>query len=84
MIGYMTDDCDLNRNTISGCWGGNGDMYITVNVEVPKRLNSEQKEALNKFAEVCGEEPYETRKSFFDTMKEIFKQQKVTKKEDKL
>ena len=30
MIGYLTDDCDLNRNTISGCWGGNGDMYITV------------------------------------------------------
>ena len=52
---------------------GMGDMYITVNVEVPKRLNSEQKDALNKFAEVCGEEPYETRKSFFDTMKEIFK-----------
>lgn len=52
---------------------GVGDMYITVNVEVPKRLNSEQKEALNKFAEVCGEEPYETRKSFFNTMKEIFK-----------
>lgn len=52
---------------------GVGDMYITVNVEVPKKLNSEQKEALNKFAEVCGEDTYETRKSFFDTMKEIFK-----------
>lgn len=52
---------------------GVGDMYITVNVEVPKHLNSEQKEALNKFAAVCGEDTYETRKSFFDTMKEIFK-----------
>jgi len=52
---------------------GTGDMYITVTVEVPKNLNSEQKDALNKFAEVCGEERYETRKSFFDTMKEIFK-----------
>ena len=30
MIGYMTDDCDLNINTISGYWGGNGDMYITI------------------------------------------------------
>ena len=48
-------------------------MYITVIVEVPKKLNSEQKDALNKFAEVCGEETYETRKTFFDTMKEIFK-----------
>ena len=52
---------------------GTGDLYITVNVEVPKHLNSEQKAALNKFAEVCGEETYETRKSFFDAMKEIFK-----------
>ncbi len=52
---------------------GIGDMYITVNVEVPKHLNSEQREALNKFAAVCGEDAYETRKSFFDTMKEIFK-----------
>lgn len=30
MIGYMTDDCDLNKNTISGLWGGNGDIYITI------------------------------------------------------
>lgn len=52
---------------------GVGDLYFTVNVEVPKHLNSTQKEALNKFAEVCGEDAYETRKSFFDTMKEIFK-----------
>lgn len=28
--GYMTDDCDLNKNTISGCFGGNGDIYITI------------------------------------------------------
>lgn len=52
---------------------GVGDMYITVNVEVPKHLNSEQKKALENFAELCGEDKYETRKSFFDSMKEIFK-----------
>jgi len=51
---------------------GVGDLYITVNVEVPKRLNAEQKKALDNFAKVCGEDAYETRKSFFDTMKEIF------------
>lgn len=51
---------------------GVGDLYITVNVEVPKKLNSEQKKALDNFAKVCGEDAYETRKSFFDTMKEIF------------
>lgn len=52
---------------------GVGDLYITVNVEVPKHLNSEQKAALNNFAQVCGEDAYETRKSFFDNMKELFK-----------
>lgn len=52
---------------------GVGDLYITVNVEVPKHLNAKQKEALNKFAEECGEDTYEGRKNFFETMKELFK-----------
>ena len=52
---------------------GVGDMYITVNVEVPKHLNTEQKKSLNNFAKLCGEDAYKTRKSFFDSMKEIFK-----------
>ena len=39
MIGYMTDDCDLNRNTISGCWGGNGDMYIDLKLYGTIKVN---------------------------------------------
>jgi molecular chaperone DnaJ len=52
---------------------GTGDLYFTVKVEVPRKLNKEQKELLNKFNESCTEECYEKRKSFFDTMKELFK-----------
>jgi molecular chaperone DnaJ len=52
---------------------GTGDLYFTVKVEVPRKLNKEQKEMLKKFNESCTEECYEKRKSFFDTMKELFK-----------
>ncbi len=41
-----------------------GNLYITVNVEVPKNLNGEQKELLRKFAESCGEKNYQKRSSF--------------------
>lgn len=52
---------------------GTGDLYFTVKVEVPRKLNKDQKEMLKKFNESCTEECYEKRKSFFDTMKELFK-----------
>lgn len=41
-----------------------GNLYITVNVEVPKNLNSEQKELLRKFAESCKEKNYQKKSSF--------------------
>ena len=37
--------------------GARGDQFITVNIDVPKRLNSNQKELLRKFAESMGESP---------------------------
>ncbi|MDK2918292.1 MAG: molecular chaperone DnaJ [Candidatus Petromonas sp.] len=51
---------------------GRGDQYVKVIVEVPKRLNEEQKEVLRKFAEVMGEDVHEQRKSFFDKVKDVF------------
>lgn len=42
-----------------------GDLYITVVVEVPKNLTSEQKNLLEKFAASCGESNYSKRTSFF-------------------
>lgn len=49
-----------------------GDQYVTVTVEVPTRLNTEQKEVLSKFAEMSGDEVHQQRKGFFDKVKEAF------------
>ncbi|TYQ12910.1 UNVERIFIED_CONTAM: molecular chaperone DnaJ [Acetivibrio alkalicellulosi] len=50
--------------------GGRGDQYVTVNVEVPRKLNDKQKEVLREFAELIGDELHEQRKSFFEKMKD--------------
>lgn len=42
-----------------------GDLHFTVVVEVPKGLNREQKDLLEKFAESCGEGNYTKRTKFF-------------------
>ena len=42
-----------------------GDLYLSIIVEVPKNLNSEQKELLRKFGESCGDKQYAKRTSFF-------------------
>jgi len=44
---------------------GRGDQFVTVNIETPRNLNREQKEALRKFSETLKERNYEERKSFF-------------------
>mgnify|MGYP000664083639 CR=1 FL=1 len=44
---------------------GRGDQYVTVNVETPRNLTKEQKEALRSFSDMLGESNYEKRKSFF-------------------
>ncbi|HHV60017.1 MAG TPA: molecular chaperone DnaJ [Clostridiaceae bacterium] len=49
---------------------GRGDQYVKVNVEVPKKLTQKQRELLIQFAEACGDDAYEQRKSFFDKMKD--------------
>ncbi len=41
-----------------------GDLYFTVNVEIPKSLNDKQKELLRAFAEACGEGSYPKKKGF--------------------
>lgn len=50
---------------------GRGDQYVRVTVEVPKRLNSRQKEILRQFSEATGDDTYEERKNFFDKMKDV-------------
>ncbi len=47
-----------------------GNLNITVVVEIPRSLNREQKELLEKFAASCGEDNYNKRTKFF---KKFFK-----------
>jgi len=49
-----------------------GDILTRVQVEVPTRLNHEQREALEKFSELCGEDNSPIHKSFYDRLKDLF------------
>ncbi len=52
---------------------GHGDLFARLIVEVPSRLNAEQRRKLEEFAALCGEENTPMRKSFFERAKEFFK-----------
>src|SRR6266550_2995428 len=52
---------------------GHGDLFARLIVEVPSRLNAEQRHKLEEFAALCGEENTPMRKSFFERAKEFFK-----------
>jgi len=52
---------------------GHGDLFARVIVEVPSRLNTEQRRKLEEFAALCGDENTPLRKSFFERAKEFFK-----------
>ena len=48
---------------------GRGDIYVTVTVEVPKSLNSKQKELLKQFDEAMGNKNTPKKQSFFSKFK---------------
>ncbi|MCL9816955.1 molecular chaperone DnaJ [Natronocalculus amylovorans] len=50
---------------------GSGNLYVTVQVVTPKKLNEEQKEALEAFAEAGGEE-VNISEGFFEKIKNSF------------
>jgi molecular chaperone DnaJ len=50
---------------------GNGDLYVEVQVVTPEDLNSEQREALEEYAEAGGED-VEVETGFFDRLKSSF------------
>jgi len=52
---------------------GRGELFARLIVEVPSRLNAEQRRKLEEFAALCGEENTPMRKSFFERAKEFFK-----------
>ena len=49
---------------------GRGNMYVTVTVVVPKKLNSKQKKLLKEFAEISGDEIKQVKKGLFDRVKD--------------
>ena len=51
---------------------GKGNQYVTVSVEVPKKLNSKQKEILKEFSETFEPQNHSKVKKFFDNIKEMF------------
>ena len=51
---------------------GKGDLVLRVKVEVPKRLNTKQKDLLRQFEETTSDREYESRKGFMDRVKELF------------
>ncbi|MGB0774936.1 MAG: molecular chaperone DnaJ, partial [Akkermansiaceae bacterium] len=52
--------------------GGKGDLHVSVHVEVPTKLNTEQKDKLREFSESIGEENSPMQESFFEKAKRFF------------
>ena len=54
--------------------GSRGDQYVRVTIEVPRNLSPDQKKVLEQFDSLCGKANYTKRTSFFDKVKNIFKE----------
>ena len=52
---------------------GRGDMYVKCEVDIPKKLNKTQREALAHFESTMKDDNYEKRKGFFKNLKNMFK-----------
>jgi len=51
---------------------GQGDQHVRVVVEIPTRLNAEQRAKLEGFARACNEEVMPMRQSFLDRVRRVF------------
>jgi len=50
---------------------GKGDLFVTANVEIPKKLTKKQKKAMEEFGELLGDKS-KPHKSFFSKLKGVF------------
>ena len=50
-----------------------GDLYVKANLEVPTKLNSQQKAAIKDLGTKIGEDSYSKKKSFSESVKALFK-----------
>src|SRR5262249_33356143 len=51
--------------------GGRGDQHVRVAVETPTKLTKEQKELIERFADLAGEETHPQSKSFWNKVAEV-------------
>lgn len=51
---------------------GRGDLYVKINIDIPKKLNDKQRELLKELAHEFGEESSGGKKSFMDKFKDAF------------
>ncbi len=61
-----------NRGIKDLSYGSKGDLHVAVHVEVPTKLNSEQKDKLRAFSESIGEKNSPMQESFFSKAKKFF------------
>ncbi|MDD5198606.1 MAG: molecular chaperone DnaJ [Terrimicrobiaceae bacterium] len=52
--------------------GGRGDLFTRVQVEVPTKLDGEQRAKLEEFAELCGDDNTPLHRTFYDKLKDFF------------
>lgn len=52
---------------------GNGDLHVRVTVEVPTKLNGDQKAKLQEFAALCDKSVSPMREGFFEKAKNLFR-----------
>ncbi|MBU6328296.1 MAG: molecular chaperone DnaJ, partial [Verrucomicrobia bacterium] len=63
----------LKEKGMSNLSGGRrGDLHVTVQVEVPTKLNNAQQDKLREFAESIGDKNKPMEGSFFDKAKRFF------------
>ena len=61
-----------NKGIASVHTGRRGDEQIVIKLETPTKLNKRQKELLEEFSAISGEDTTPLRKNFFSKVKEIF------------
>ena len=67
----------LSGRGVTGVRGRrNGNLYVTVNVEVPKKLTDEQKDLLRKFGDTCSAKNNENQFDFLEKLKKLFTKKK--------
>ncbi|MDY5738419.1 MAG: DnaJ C-terminal domain-containing protein, partial [Anaerovoracaceae bacterium] len=52
--------------------GRKGDLYVKVNLEVPRTLNDEQRKAIAEMGKTLNQDCYKAKKSFGEKLKDLF------------